>query len=272
MSRRGPGAAVALVAAITLLLTGRSGAWTQDEEPTAVAAAGEPEDAEPTKRGYNDLRRIIPISGDAARGQAKTELCSACHGPDGIAVVPMYPNIAGQRADYLYWQLVKFRDAGEGASVMAAAVAGLSDQDMRDLSAYYAGLDPAGTPAAADGDADVSEAPAEEPPDPAMLALGEQLYLSGDPAKGIPPCQACHGGDARGHPRPLERDSADYTPHAVYPLLRGQHGPYLQARLGEYREGKHRSSTTDFIMGDVGHRLDDDSIQALSAWLSSLSN
>lgn len=266
MSRYGPGAALAL--AIALLLVGTPSAFAQEAEPSAEAPA-EATDAEPAARSYTDLRRIKPISGDAARGQAKAELCSACHGPDGISVVPMYPNLAGQRADYQYWQLVKLKFADEGTSVMTPIASQLSDEDMRDLSVYYAGLDPAGAPATAEAGVD-ADASGEEAPAPATLALGEQLYLSGAPDKGIPPCQACHGSDARGHPRPLERDAAGYTPYAVYPLLRGQAELYLQTRLGEYRDGKYRSSTTDFIMNDVGHRLDDDSIQALSAWLSRL--
>jgi len=270
VSRHGPGPALAL--AMALLLVGMPGAFAQEAEPAADAPTDLATDAEPAARPYNDLRRITPISGDAARGQAKAELCSACHGPDGISVVPMYPNLAGQRADYQYWQLVKLKFADEGTSIMTPIASQLSDEDMRDLSVYYAGLDPAGASAEAEVGIIDADSGGEEAADPAILALGEQLYRSGGPDQGIPPCQACHGSDARGHPRPLERDAAGYTPYAVYPVLRGQRELYLVTRLGEYRDGKYHSSTTDFIMNDVGHRLDGDSIQALSAWLSSLSD
>src|SRR3546814_2117299 len=54
--------------------------------------------------------------------------CAACHGPAGISIVPIYPDIAGQRADYMYWQLVKFKN---GDTVMAPIVAEFGDQDMR---------------------------------------------------------------------------------------------------------------------------------------------
>src|SRR3546814_4698754 len=70
--------------------------------------------------------------------------CAACHGPAGISIVPIYPDIAGQRADYMYWQLVKFKN---GDTVMAPIVAEFGDQDMRDLAVYYAGLPAAGPPA-----------------------------------------------------------------------------------------------------------------------------
>lgn len=216
------------------------------------------------KPGYHDLRRVTQISGDAARGQSRSELCAACHGPAGISIVPIYPDIAGQRADYMYWQLVGFKN---GDTVMAPVVAELGDQDMRDLAVYYAGFPAAGPPA------DPSEEAATESeagPDPALLARGEQLYLHGDPSAGIPPCQACHGEDARGHPKASEVDAAGYTPYAVYPSLRGQREAYLASRIGEYQQGKHTRLTTGFVMTGVVQNLDQASVEALAAWLSSL--
>ena len=52
--------------------------------------------------------------------------------------------------------------------------------------------------------------------------------------------------------------------------MRGQQAAYLQSKLAEYREGDLHDSTSDFIMGGIGRRLDADSIQAVSSWLSSL--
>lgn len=205
---------------------------------------------------YIDLRRIMPILGDAQAGRAKSELCAACHGPQGIAITPAFPNLAGQRADFLYWQLVQFK-RGRTESPMTPLVAELGEQDLRDLAAYYASLTPSRT------DATV-------PTDTTQSQRGEQIFLSGDPAKGIPPCQACHGVDARGHPNAAHRDRGGYTPYAAYPALRGQQAMYLQAKLAEYRNGKLHDSTTDFVMSGVAQRLDDGSVQALSAWLSHL--
>jgi cytochrome c553 len=205
---------------------------------------------------YIDLRRITPILGYAEAGRAKSEVCAACHGPQGIAITPAFPNLAGQRADFLYWQLVQFK-RGRTESPMAPLVAELGEPDMRDLAAYYASLTPARTDATG-------------PSDATQLQRGEQLFLSGDPAKGIPPCKACHGVDARGHPNAAHRDRGGYTPYAAYPALRGQQAMYLQAKLAEYRNGKLHDSTTDFVMSGVAQRLDDGSVQALSAWLSHL--
>lgn len=260
MSRRFGKGLLALAATAALFAAAASPAQDAD------APAG---DAAPAAEGhrYFDLRRITPIDGDIARGATLTELCSACHGEDGTSIVPIYPDIAGQRAEYMYWQLVKFKDAGFGGTVMAVAVEGLSDQDMRDLSEYYASLPYAGTPA---DPADEAEEDGGDAPDPALLARGEQLYMHGEPAAGIPPCQACHGADARGHPRAYEVDAAGYTPYAAYPALRGQRDTYLVNRIAEYQQGKHTSLTTDFVMIGAVKRLDQQSVEALAAWLSSL--
>ena len=218
--------------------------------------------------GYSDLRRISPVQGNAAAGQAKSELCAACHGPTGISVVPIYPNLAGQSATYLYWELMQFKRGRLPDSPMTALVSELSEQEMRDFAAYYASLDPAAAAAATEPEEAGSEA--EATTDPQRLQRGEQLYLSGDPGKGIPACQGCHGADARGHPDALKPDRNGHTPYAVYPALRGQQVAYLQNRLGEYHSRTLHDSTTDFVMQGVAQRLDEDSIQSLTEWLSSL--
>src|SRR3546814_14769517 len=125
-------------------------------------------------------------------------------------------------------------------------VAKLSHQDMLDLAAYYPGLAPP--------PADPAAEPA--PVDTTLARRGEQLYMMGDPAKGIPPCQGCPGVDASGHADPLRTDRDGPTPYASYPALRGQHAINLQTKLAEYRNGKMDDSTTDFVMSGVGERQD----------------
>lgn len=212
-----------------------------------------------------DLRRIVPITGDAQAGEAKAQLCATCHGQQGIAIVPNFPNLAGQRADYMYWELESYKHGARPQSAMTPLVELLSDDDMRNLAVYYAAMVPPAPARAADAEADAAPAA-----DPELLRRGEQLYLHGDAAQGIPPCQGCHGADARGHPRAMQVDSAGYTPYAVYPALRGQQSVFLQLTLEEFRAGERTGSTVDRIMNGIGHRLDDRSISALSAWLSSL--
>jgi cytochrome c553 len=199
---------------------------------------------------YTDLRRIAPVHGDAAAGAKKATVCAACHGANGESVAPTFPRLAGQRADYLYHRLVSFKRADPkdpyySVSPMTPNVANLSDTDMRDLATYFSSQTPPASAAAA--------APGK----------GEALFLVGDPEHGIPPCQGCHGAGAGGPPISTGQ-------YAAYPSLRGQYAPYLVARLTSFHKNLPHDTTNDFIMGDVAHALDDESIQAIAAWLSSL--
>lgn len=211
-----------------------------------------------TAHAYLDLRRAKAPAGNIEAGREKAQLCTICHGPTGAApVAPMIPVLAGQSFDYLYWELMEYKRGTLTDSPMTVLTADIGEQDIRDLASFYASQKPEPQPVDADA----------VPPAPTVLAYGEQLYMHGAPDKGIPPCQGCHGADARGTAGSRNGHSA----YAIYPALRGQHGTYLQARLGTFSEGKMRDSTNDFVMAGVGARLDKESIDALSAWLSSLS-
>jgi cytochrome c553 len=199
---------------------------------------------------YADLRQIEPIHGDVAAGQKKAGVCFACHGASGASVAPTFPRLAGQRADYLYQRLLSFKratpkDPYYSVSPMTPIVANLSDADMRDLATFFSSQTPPASTAA-----------------PA-LGKGQTLFLAGDPARGIPPCQGCHGADAGG-------PSISTVQYAAYPSLRGQYAPYLIARLTNFHKNLPHDTTNDFIMGSVAQTLDDESIQAIAAWLSSL--
>ena len=81
---------------------------------------------------------------DIEAGKAKAISCNACHGPKGVSMIPMYPNLAGQKEQYLILQLKAFRDGERKNMQMSPMAAGLSDTDIANLAAYYASLDPAG--------------------------------------------------------------------------------------------------------------------------------
>jgi cytochrome c553 len=202
---------------------------------------------------YTDLRDIEPIHGNAGAGAKKATVCFACHGADGAPIAPIFPRLSGQRIDYLYHRLVSFRHASPkdpyySVSPMTAMAAALSDEDMRDLAAYFASQAPR---AAAGATAAVA------PPQ------GEELFLHGSPSRGIPPCQGCHGAQANG-------PSSAVGQYAAYPSLRGQSAPYLVARLTHFRDGQPADTTNAFVMQGVAATLDDDSVQAIAAWLGSL--
>jgi len=208
-----------------------------------------------------DLRRAVAPAGNIEDGRNKAQLCSACHGNEGIAIVPIYPNLAGQSFSYLYWNLQAYKIGRMPPSAMATLAQPLSEQDIRDLAAYYASL-----PSAPAGE-DVRGA---FEADAVMLAEGERIYLSGNVEKGIPPCQGCHGKAAEGHPKAHFVDRSGRLPFATVPALRGQQENYLQTRLQQYHDGLFNASTNSQTMNAVGQHLDAESIRAVSAWLAGL--
>ncbi|WP_448565722.1 c-type cytochrome [Thalassotalea ganghwensis] len=80
------------------------------------------------------------FAGDIAAGKAKAATCQACHGAEGISAVPMYPNLAGQKEAYLVKQLKDFKSGARKDPVMSAMAMPLSDEDIANISAYYASL------------------------------------------------------------------------------------------------------------------------------------
>ncbi|WP_165371417.1 c-type cytochrome [Pseudolysobacter antarcticus] len=201
---------------------------------------------------FVDLRHATAIHGDAAAGEAKVAVCSACHGAQGNAVVPQFPVLAGQRAEYIYQALRGFQRRADPASPMTPQVKDLSDSDLRNIAAYFsAAARHAAVPATVD----------------AQLANdGERLFLVGDPTRGIPPCQGCHGLHADGHA--LSDRAAFYR---LFPVLRGQHADYIAARLASYRDDKTHDTSNARIMRGVVQNIDDASAKAIAAWLSQLS-
>lgn len=203
--------------------------------------------AEAIAADFVDLRRIDPVSGDAKAAEtAASTLCMACHGPSGVSAVPMFPDLAGQKADYLYHQLLRIKSGAFPESPMTAIVAPYSDTDLRNFSVYYAAL------------------PAPEHPaaiaDQKLFDRGGALFEEGDASAGVPPCQGCHGVGARG---------VKGEQYLAYPMLRHQKTDYIVTRLKDYRSGKLGATSNDFIMQSVARSLDDDAIAALAAWLAS---
>ena len=80
------------------------------------------------------------FAADAAAGKAKAASCAGCHGAKGISAIPTYPNLAGQKEAYLAKQMKAFKDGTRKDPTMNAMAAPLSDADMANISAFYAGL------------------------------------------------------------------------------------------------------------------------------------
>lgn len=200
--------------------------------------------------GWIDLRNPPPLHGDIQAGAARAAAnCVACHRLGEAPVVPTFPIVGGQRAEYIAAELRKYKLGNRPDSPMTALAAQLSDADIANVAVYFA--------------AQKHPLPAPSDADPATLARGEALYLHGAPDKGVPPCQGCHGADATGP----QGDS----PHLrAWPSLRSQNSAYVVQRLQGYRAGTLRDSSNDFIMQGVAGTLDDASIEAVAAYVASL--
>ncbi|MBT0586835.1 c-type cytochrome [Alteromonas oceanisediminis] len=79
-------------------------------------------------------------AGDAQAGKERAVVCAACHGVDGISIIPMYPNLAGQKELYLIDALKAYRSGMRKHMLMTPQAAALSDKDIENLAAYYTSL------------------------------------------------------------------------------------------------------------------------------------
>ncbi|WP_371375088.1 cytochrome c [Thalassotalea aquiviva] len=80
------------------------------------------------------------MAADIDAGKAKSTMCAACHGAEGVSAIPTYPNLAGQKEMYLAKQLKDFRSGTRKDPVMAPMAMPLTDEDIANLAAYYASL------------------------------------------------------------------------------------------------------------------------------------
>jgi len=169
--------------------------------------------------------------------------CTGCHGAQGRAASDgYYPRIAGKPAQYLYNQLVSFRDGRRDYALMTNLLAPLDDAYLHVIAEHFASL----------------EIP-YPPPQPATtsvdtLSRGEQLVTRGDTALRVPACAACHGTGLMG-----------VAP--AIPALIGMPRDYLNAQLGAWRTGKRHAPGPD-CMAQIAQRLAPEDISALSQWLA----
>lgn len=120
-------------------------AWTQPRTPEAQPPAQQSAPL-PTPSASQ-------LQGDPRRGKALSYTCLGCHGIDGYKnAYPMYsvPKLEGQNPQYLDAALHGYREGDRAHLTMHAQASTLSDQDMADIAAYFAGtpLKPTGRPPA----------------------------------------------------------------------------------------------------------------------------
>lgn len=176
--------------------------------------------------------------------QVAAQICAACHNPDGNSAVAANPKLAGQHADYLFKQLKNFKADGAKPAersnpVMAGMVAALTEQDMKNVAAFYASQTQKGEQAKVQA-----------------VEAAQKLYRAGDAARGLPACAACHGPAGAGIP-------------AQYPRIGGQFSEYTEAQLKAFRDGS-RANDPNRMMRAVAARMSDAEIKAVADYVAGL--
>jgi len=88
---------------------------------------------------FAGLPMLASARGNVEAGAKKAETCKACHGEGGAKpILPEYPVLAGQHADYLAAALNQYKSGKRKNALMVGLSAALSAQDINDLAAYFA--------------------------------------------------------------------------------------------------------------------------------------
>ena len=176
---------------------------------------------------------------DLAKGEAiATQVCVACHSVDGSRGLPANPILQGQHPEYLVKQLHDFKSGARNNAIMKGFAMTLSDQDMKNVSAFYA------SKTAKPGFATNKE----------TLLLGERIYRGGVADRKIAACAGCHSPNGAGIP-------------VQYPRVNGQHAEYSEAQLTAFRSGLRANSLQ---MAGVAAKLNDREIKALADYMAGL--
>ena len=170
---------------------------------------------------------------DLTAGKEKAELCVGCHGENGISQMENMPSLAGQLDQFIQWQLVYFRAGARKNEQMQPIVEQLSNEDIRNLGAYFASLPP--PKPAEDKDPDLSKKGAQ-------AAAGRR-------------CASCH--------------TDSYAGSKAAARLAGQREDYLVKALRDYKAGV-RSGGGQAAMADVAFALSEQEIDALAHYLAYL--
>ena len=191
-------------------------------------------------------------TGDPVAGQSKILTCTACHGNDGKGHLPIYPNIGGQGEGYLYKQILEIKTGVRNVPEMQPFTLFLSEQDMRDMAAYYANqpkLITGAQPLTNEAFGLVAED---------YLTLGQRLYRNGNFDTGVPACSGCHSPSGFGN-----------AP-ARYPMLSGQNRDYVVKTLTDFQNNLRTNDGESRIMRGVVARMTKLEIEAVANFIAGL--
>jgi cytochrome c553 len=167
----------------------------------------------------------------AADVKEKVEVCKGCHGDNFTSQMENIPSLAGQLDQYTQWELVYFRSGARKNEQMQPIVEQLTNEDIRDLGAYFAAL----------------------PPFKAMADDNPDLSAKGKQAAAGRRCGSCHGDNFAGV--------------KAVPRLAGQREDYLTKALHDYKSSA-RNGGPQGAMSDVAYPLSDEEIEALAHYLA----
>nr|WP_240980305.1 c-type cytochrome [Ramlibacter agri] len=178
------------------------------------------------------LATVPAAAQDQEAVRAKAQVCAACHGPDGNAVSPEYPNLAGQTWRYLYVQLKDFNEGRRSNPLMSPMAANLSREDMMALANFYAA----------------------QPLKPSAFKVDETKAKAGKAKADETLCTMCHLGGFMGQNE--------------IPRVAGQNYEYIVLQLKAF---KARTRTNDAgTMTSVAQTLNDTDIENLGNYLTGL--
>jgi cytochrome c553 len=175
---------------------------------------------------------------DPVKGQQLATPCGACHTQDGTRGLPANPILQGQHPEYIVKQLTEFKAGKRKNAIMSGMAAALSEEDMKQIAAFYA------SKSAKPGFAKSKE----------TVSLGEQIYRGGIASRQVPACAGCHSPNGAGIP-------------AQYPRIGGQHSDYAEAQLLAFRSGARANSAQ---MMAIAGKLNDREIKAVADYVTGL--
>jgi cytochrome c553 len=175
----------------------------------------------------------LACAADVAAVKEKAEVCGACHGANGISQTENIPSLAGQPDQYIQWQLVFFRAGSRKNEQMQPIVEQLTNEDVRNLGAYFASLKP--------------PAPPEKDDNPDLSKKGAQAAVGRR-------CASCH--------------TDNFAGTKAVARLAAQREEYLVKALLDYKQSKRVG--TQAVMSDVAYPLSEEEITALAHYLAHL--
>lgn len=151
------------------------------------------------------------FAADIVAGERKATACFSCHGQEGNSANPLVPTLAGQQAAYLTAQITAYRDNKRTNPIMPSQVKNLSDNDIIDIAAYFAGRK--------------------------MKSTGGNATLAAQGASKAGQCSGCH--------------TAAFAGRGMIPKLSGQHAAYLVKQLQSFKAGTRKSGPMQAISANL---------------------